>query len=94
MNFIKLIKSMKKLITPKKIKNLAAKALKDKPIWKPSKGKVYLKSLNPGDFFTTHSIVGVLLECDTNAKVVITDSESGQMSGKTIISADTEVIKL
>ena len=36
---------MNKLITPKKIKNLAAKALKDKPKWKASKGKVHLKTL-------------------------------------------------
>ena len=81
-------------ITPKKIKKLAEKALKDKPEWRASKGRVYLKDLEPGDFFTTHTIVGVLLECETNAKVVITDSKSNQMTGKTIISADTEVIKL
>ena len=85
---------MKRLITPRKIKNLAAKALKDKPEWKPSKGKVYLKDLNPGDFWTTYNVVGVLLECETNAKVVITDSTSGTVSGKTIISAYTEVVKL
>ena len=53
---------MKRLITPRQIKNLAAKALKDKPEWKPSKGKVYLKDLNPGDFWTTYNVVGVLLE--------------------------------
>jgi len=94
MNFIKLIKSMKKLITPKKIKNLAAKALKDKPAWKPSKGHQYLKDLEPGDFFTTGNLTGVLLECDTNAKVIITDSDSEQMTGKTIIGAETEVVKL
>ena len=85
---------MKRLITPRKIKNLAAKALKDKPKWKPSEGRVYLKDLNPGDFWTTYNVVGVLLECEANAKVVITDSTSGTISGKTIISAYTEVVKL
>ena len=85
---------MKRLITPRQIKNLAAKALKDKPKWKPSEGKVYLKDLNPGDFWTTYGMVGVLLECETNAKVVITDCASEGLSGKTIISAYTEVVKL
>ena len=85
---------MKRLITPRKIKNLAAKALKNKPKWKPSKGKVYLKNLEPGNFFTTGTLVGVLLECETNAKVVITESDSGQMIGKTIIGAETEVVKI
>ena len=85
---------MNKLITPKKIKNLAAKALKDKSNWKPSEGRVYLKDLESGDFFTTYNMVGVLLECETNAKVVVTDSENGQVTGKTIIGAHTEVVKL
>ena len=85
---------MKQLITPKKIKKLAEKALKDKPEWKPSEGRVYLKDLESGDFFTTYNMVGVLLECETNAKVVITDSENNQVTGKTIIGAHTEVVKL
>jgi hypothetical protein len=85
---------MKKLITPKKIKKLAEKALKDKPDWKPSKGHQYLKDLEPGDFFTTGNLTGVLLECDTNAKVIITDSNKDQAAGKIIIGAETEVIKL
>ena len=84
----------KKHLTPKKIKNLAKKALKDKPEWKPAKGYQYLKHLEPGDFFSTGSLTGVLLECYTNAKVIITDSAQEQTTGKTIISADTEVIKI
>ena len=85
---------MKRLITPKKIKKLVEKALKDKPEWKPAKGHQYLKDLKPGDFFTTGNLTGVLLECNTNAKVIITDSNKGQAAGKIIIGADTEVIKL
>jgi len=84
---------MKKLITPKKIKKLAEKALKDTPEWKPAKGHQYLKHLEPGDFFTTGNLTGVLLECNTNAKVIITDSK-GQAAGKIIIGAETEVIKI
>jgi hypothetical protein len=83
----------KKHLTPKKIKNLAIKALKDKPKWRPSKGKMYLKNLKPGDFFTTGTLVGVLLECETNAKVIITESDTEQV-GKIIIGAETEVTKL
>jgi len=85
---------MKRLITPKKIKKLVEKALKDKPEWKPAKGHQYLKDLEPGDFFTTGNLTGVLLECNTNAKVIITDSNKEQAVGKIIIGADTEVIKL
>ena len=51
---------MKKLITPKKIKNLAAKALKDKPQWKPSKGKIYLKDLEIGEMFSIGKTTGIL----------------------------------
>ena len=92
MNFINLIKYMKQLITPKKIKNLAAKALKDKTTWKPSKGKIYLKDLEIGEMFSIGKTTGILLECETNAKVVILESPSMTL-GKTIIGAETEVIK-
>ena len=92
MNFIKLIKYMKRLITPKKIKKLAEKALKNKPTWKPSKGYIYLKDLEIGEMFTIGKTTGVLLECETNAKVVILESPSMTL-GKTIIGAETEVIK-
>ena len=83
-----------KHLTPKKIKKLAAKALKDKPNWRPAEGRVYLKDLKPGNFFTTYSMVGILLECITNAKIIITDSENNQITGKTIIGSYTEVVKL
>ena len=80
-------------ITPKKIKNLAAKALKDKPEWKPTKGYKYLEELEPGTMFSTGSMNGILLECYTNAKVVILESDSMSL-GKTIISAKTEVFEI
>tara|TARA_R110002020_G_scaffold256273_2_gene469924 strand:- start:22383 stop:22637 length:255 start_codon:yes stop_codon:yes gene_type:complete len=83
---------MKRLITPKKIKKLAEKALKNKPTWKPSKGYIYLKDLEIGEMFTIGKTTGVLLECETNAKVVILESPSMTL-GKTIIGAETEVIK-
>ena len=84
---------MKRLITPKKIKKLAEKALKDKPKWRPPKGYKYLEQLNPGTMFQVGTIKGILLECHTNAKVIIMESKSMAL-GKTIISAKTEVIEL
>tara|TARA_R110002051_G_scaffold141044_2_gene214078 strand:+ start:1117 stop:1371 length:255 start_codon:yes stop_codon:yes gene_type:complete len=84
---------MKKLITPKKIKKLAEKALKDKPTWKPAKGHKYLKELDAGALFKTNSMKGILLECNTNAKVIILESNSSTL-GQTIIGAETEVIEL
>ena len=84
---------MKRLITPKKIKKLTEKALKDKPEWKPAKGYKYLEELEPGTMFSTGSMNGILLECYTNAKVVIIESDSAPL-GKTIISAKTEVFEI
>ncbi len=84
---------MKKLITLNKIKKLAEKALKDKPTCKPAKGHVYLKELKPGTAFKAGSLKGILLECNTNAKVIITESKT-DMIGKIIIGAETEVIKI
>ena len=82
-----------KHLTPKKIKNLAIKALKDKPEWKPTKGYKYLEELEPGTMFSTGSMNGILLECYTNAKVIILESNSMTL-GKTIISAKTEVFEI
>ena len=82
----------------KKIKKLAEKALKDKPEWKPSKGYKYLKNIPVGSLFVTITgLRGILLNCEINAKVLITDvpeiyDKSLSFSlGKTIISSDTEV---
>jgi len=84
----------KKQLTPKKIKKLAEKALKNKPEWKPSKGYKYLKDLEPGTMFTTGSVDGVLLECEINARVIILTGVDNTSLGKTIIAAETEVIEI
>ena len=83
-----------KHLTPKKIKNLKEKALKDKPQWKPSKGYKYLKDLELGTMFSTGSVDGVLLECEINARVVILTGGDNISPGKTIIAAKTEVIEI
>jgi preprotein translocase subunit YajC len=72
-------------------KRLVAKALKDKPKWKPAKGYKYLKDLKEGSLFVTEGgLRGVLIECSTNARVIITECSSGEL-GKKIIAAETEV---
>ena len=38
-------------LTPKKIKKLVKKALKDKPVWKAAKGYKYLEDCEPGTAF-------------------------------------------
>ena len=77
---------------------LATKALKNKPKWKPSKGYKYLKDLSRGDKFVTESgTEGILIKCDTNATVLITDvpqireEDKPYYKGKRVIAAKTEV---
>ena len=74
------------------IKLLVKKALRNKPKWKPAKGYKYLKDLKLGSVFITESrIRGVLIGCDTNAKVIITECYDNSDLGKKIIAAETEV---
>ena len=86
-------------LTPKKIKKLVAKALKDKPIWKAAKGYKYLEDCEPGTMFRTQGgIKGILIECNVNAKVIILDAPSAEgdktLLGTKIIASTTEVKQL
>ena len=81
--------------------NLAIKALKDKPIWKPAPGYKYLKDLEPGAVFLTQAkMKGILIDCFTNAKVIIIDvpdikpEDENYYLGKHIFAAHTEVKEL
>ena len=66
-------------------KELARKALTNRPRAKPAKGYVHLATIKPGELFETEfGTRGILLECDVNAKVLID-------MNKTTISAYTEV---
>ena len=74
------------------IKLLVRRALRNKPKWKPAKGYKYLKDLKLGSVFITESrIRGVLIGCDTNAKVIITECYDNSDLGTKIIAAETEV---
>lgn len=84
-------------LTPKKIKKLAEKALKDKPDWKPAKGYKYLEDCEPGTLFSTEcGIKGILIECNVNAQVIVTETPSFDklLLGKKLIASKTEVKSL
>ena len=87
---------MKKKKQPRKkktsIKLLVKRALKNKPKWAPAKGYKYLGDLKLGSVFITEGGTrGVLIGCDTNAKVIITECCDNSDLGKKIIAAETEV---
>ena len=68
------------------------KALRDKPKSRPAKGYKYLKDLKLGSVFITESgMRGVLIEYNTNTKVIITECHDNSDLGKKIIAAETEV---
>tara|TARA_R110002051_G_C8355668_1_gene440933 strand:- start:13 stop:330 length:318 start_codon:yes stop_codon:yes gene_type:complete len=79
----------------RKINKLTKKALKDKFTSNPAKGLNYLKDLQAGSLFEIPLIKmkGILIECETNAKVIIIESRNNKDNslGKRIIAADTEV---
>ena len=81
-------------------RKLARAALIDKPIWKPSKGKVYLKDVPIGSLFTTSTLKGILLDVSlSSATVVITERYSNDNGdsfylGKRLIAPNTEVEQL
>lgn len=64
-------------VNPAKIRTLVKKALKQRFKCKPAKGYKYLKQLKPGDRWVTQSgTTGILIEIETNAKVIIQDVPS------------------
>ena len=88
----------RKRITTRILNNLVKKALKDKPIFKPSKGYQFLKDVPVGSLFKlSNNTKGILLEISTNPKVHFTDvpsiveEDKKSYLGRKIISANTEV---
>ena len=87
----------RKNVTIAKIKRLVKKALNNGPKNNPAKGYKYLRDLELGSLFETQSGVrGVLISCDINAKVIVTDVKCDEESrgyylGKQIFAAKTEV---
>ena len=94
----KIIVFSRKQITTRILNNLVKKALKDKPIFKPSKGYQFLKDVPVGSLFKlSNNTKGILLEISTNAKVHFTDvpsiieEDKKSYLGRKIISVHTEV---
>jgi hypothetical protein len=79
------------------IKKLVSKAMKNSFKANPVKGYIYLKNIPVGSvFYTQNGMKGVLLECETNAVVIILDVKTKEKNkpyylGKQIIGAETEV---
>tara|TARA_A100001201_G_scaffold30860_1_gene33393 strand:- start:137 stop:388 length:252 start_codon:yes stop_codon:yes gene_type:complete len=82
-----------------KISTLVKRALKDGFKAKPANGYKWLKDIPVGSMFETASGTrGILLDCEVNARVIITqtnvkDNPESYM-GKRIISDRTEVKEL
>lgn len=76
----------------KQTQDLATKALEDRPKVRPAKGYKYLKDIENGEMFSNETCTGILLECYTNAKVIIIESNSMTL-GTTIIGAETEIFE-
>lgn len=88
----------KKKLTNKSIAKIVNKALKNGPKVFPAKGYKYLKDLPVGSLFETSSKMrGILIHCEINAKVIITDvpdieqEDKNYYLGKQTISGHTEV---
>jgi len=87
----------RKPITPRRIKTLAAKALKDGFEIKPAKGKIFLKDAEQGSLFRTSLLKGILIGISgCSAKVIITERD-GEVEddrfylGNKLLALETEV---
>ena len=101
MKSTKSMKSLRKPMSDRQIKNLANKALKNGVILTPSKGNMFLKDMAPGSKFKTRLVEGILLDVnDSAARVLITnitfgnDDDKKYYIGKQIIAPNTEVREL
>ena len=87
------MKNLKVKYLPKMVKNALKNGFKSKQ----KKGMMLLRDLPVGKIFKTESgTKGVLIEINTNAKVVILsgdwpEEDKGYYLGKQLISADTEI---
>ena len=80
-------------VTTAQINRLAKKALKNGIKHTPAKGYKFLKDLNIGSLFQTVSgrTRGVLISCDVNETIIITESHDKSELGKKLIASHTEV---
>ena len=78
MRSIKSMESLKhKTITPRRIKNLVNKALKDGFKCKPAKGYIYLEDLTTGDRFICCNSRGIFINSNHSSALVVITEYSG-----------------
>ena len=80
-------------VTTAQIKRITKKALKNGITHTPAKGCKFLKDLKIGSLFQIEQgpSRGVLISCENNATVIITEAYDKSFMGKQYISANTSV---
>ena len=80
-------------VTPAQIERLTKKALKNGITHAPARGCKFLKDLEIGSLFQIEqgSLRGVLISCNNNATVIITEAVDKSFMGKQYISSNTSV---
>ena len=68
----------------KKIKDLAKSAMIDKPEWKPQKGFVYIKDVEPGQLVETESDNLAIVLDHTEAATIVCAKNSSDAGFKTV----------
>ena len=82
-------------------KLLVKRALKNGPKWKPSKGRLFLERLKPGDSFNMSGTEGIFLESNPSASKVLIlispcakrEKDKNYYLGKQTWASKTEVKK-
>ena len=78
----------------KKIKDLAKSAMINKPKWKPQKGFVYIKDVEPGQLVETESKNLAIVLDHTEAATIVCAKDSSDAGFKTVRWAGQTEVKI
>ena len=78
----------------KKIQDLAKSAMIDKPEWKPQKGFVYIKDVEPGQLVETESNNLAIVLDHTEAATIVCAKNSSDAGFKTVRWAGQTEVKI
>ena len=78
----------------KEIKDLAKSAMIDKPEWKPQKGFVYIKDVEPGQLVETESNNLAIVLDHTEAATIVCAKNSSDAGFKTVRWAGQTEVKV
>ena len=78
----------------KKIKDLAKSAMINKPKWKPQKGFVYIKDVEPGQLVETESNNLAIVLDHTEAATIVCAKNSSDAGFKTVRWAGQTEVKI